>query len=131
MCARAVRVAIEKIAGVDSARVSLNDGYADIALARQNAVTVEQVRTAIRKNGFTPRETRLRVRGTVARRDGRLWLEVAGSAEGFTLRVPPDLLPRVEEAEGRAIAVDGIVPVGEREGKEPWTLEVVRLEPEA
>ena len=51
-----MRVAVRKLDGVRSVTVSLNDGYADILLASQNTVTVERIREAIRRNGFTPRE---------------------------------------------------------------------------
>jgi len=51
-----VRVAVRKLDGVRSVTVSLNDGYADILLTSQNTVTVERIREAIRRNGFSPRE---------------------------------------------------------------------------
>ena len=67
-----MRVAVRKLDGVRSVTVSLNDGYADILLASQNTVTVERIREAIRRNGFSPREALVRVSGTVVRQGEQL-----------------------------------------------------------
>lgn len=47
-----MRVAVQKLEGVEEVEVSLNEGYAEIALAPRSGVTVEGVRRVIRDNGF-------------------------------------------------------------------------------
>ena len=129
MCAHAVRVALQEIPGVDSVRVSLNDGYADIALAESNTVTVEQVRSAIRKNGFSPREARVRVRGAVARRDSTLLLRLPGGASFRLLGSAPVLEP-LKPMEAAQVTVEGDVPASEDATTVELLLQVRRIESE-
>lgn len=124
-----MRVAIEKIPGVDSVKVSLNGGYADIYLAEANAVTVEQVRNAIRKNGFSPRETRLRVRGTVARRDTTLLLRLPHGAS-FKLLGPREAVERLGAMEGSWVTLVGELSASESATLVGPGLQVLRIEAE-
>jgi copper chaperone CopZ len=125
-----VRVAVEKIPGVDSVRVSLNDGYADIHLAPENTVTVARVRETIRNNGFTPKEARIRVTGSVMQLDDAPALSVAG-AQRFRLVEHPDAPEWAGELArlpvGRAVTVEGVVPEAAPGAAVPLTLRVLRL----
>jgi len=115
VCAHAVRVAIRRMEGVDSVRVSLNEGFARIAFAAGNRVTVEQVREAIRRNGFSPRESRVRVRGRLVRSGDSLALAVPGTAMRFPLVVPAGLRAELASvADDAHLIVDGTVAEGDR-----------------
>lgn len=120
MCAHAVRVAVKKIEGVESVDVSLNGGLAVIRLAPENRVSVDQLRDAIRRNGFTPRDAEVRVTGKVVERDGRLALAVPGQAVPFLISDHPDAKGKTAElglvarrkivrAEGRMAAAQSAV----------------------
>lgn len=119
-----MRVALEKLPGVDSARVSLNDGYAEIAFAPGNTLTVTQLREAIRKNGFTPRDARATVRGRIVAGDGGGLILEAPGAGRFALGAERGALERVRPlaAEGGVTALEGTVPENE-----PGTLRLDRL----
>ena len=120
-----MRVAVRKLDGVRSVAVSMNDGYADIVLASQNAVTVERIREAIHRNGFTPREARVRVSGTVVRQGEQLLLEVPGSATTFRLAGSPEALERLAHAAGGSpVTLDGTVPESQHGSKTPLLLRV-------
>ena len=54
-----MRVAVEKLDGVDKAEVSLDDGRVTVRLAPGNAVTIAELRRTIRHQGFTPKEAKL------------------------------------------------------------------------
>ncbi len=108
-----MRVAVKKIEGVDSIEVSLNRGVATISLAPDNRVTIEQVREAIRSNGFTPKAAEVRMRGRVIEQNGKLALSVAGQnrvylliddaeAAGVAARIRGDAL-------GKVVVLDGTV----------------------
>jgi len=64
-CAYAVRGALKKFSGVESVEVSLNKGLATVKLKPGNSVQPQEFWEAVRKNGFTPKETRVVVRGEV------------------------------------------------------------------
>ncbi len=120
-----MRVAVQKLDGVRSVTVSLNDGYADILLASQNTVTVERIREAIRRNGFTPREARVRVAGTVVREGEQLVLQIPGSGGAFPLTGSADALEHLARtAGGSPITLDGTVPESQRGSKAPLHLRV-------
>src|SRR5215471_21138517 len=64
-CAYAVRVALMKFPGVESADISLNKGLATVKLKPGNSIRPSQFWEAIRKNGNTPKATHVIVRGEV------------------------------------------------------------------
>ena len=110
-------VALKKIEGVDDAQVSLNQGRADLKLKRGNRATLEQVREAIRKNGFTPKGADVVVSGMLALSEGQLALRVTGSDALYVLWDAPAATGKVaelgKEALGRTVTevvVEGHAP---------------------
>lgn len=113
-------VAIQKIDGVESVKVSLNDGQADIKLRDRNEVAVEQVREVIRKNGFTPKESMVRVRGKVIERNGKPALDV-GAPNGVLLLTGN--VAELSKDVGREVVVAGVIPETANK-EEPQTIQV-------
>ena len=108
-----MRVALTKIAGVESAEVSLNQGVAIVRFRPDNRVTVEQVREVVRSNGFTPKAADVRVRGRVIDQDGALALSVPGQNSVYRLLDHPDTaaaIPRVRASVGKTVVIEGTVP---------------------
>jgi hypothetical protein len=68
---------MQKVTGVDGVRVSLKEGLTILELKAGNAVTLSQLRTVIRNNGFVSKEAQIVARGTP--RDGSF--EVGGTGE--------------------------------------------------
>jgi hypothetical protein len=68
--------------GVESVEVSLGKGLAAIKLKPGNTLTPEQLWGTVRKNGFTPKEASVSVRGSVE--GGRL--KVTGTGTVLDLR---------------------------------------------
>jgi hypothetical protein len=85
-----VRVAMQKVNGVDTARVSLKEGLTILELKPNNAVTLSQLRTVIRNNGFVSKDAQIVAKGTP--REGGF--EVSGTNERLklsgTARAPED-----------------------------------------
>ena len=81
-----MRVVVGKIDGVRDVKVSLEDGVATIHFAPANRVSVEQVRKAIRSNGFTPRAAEIHVAGLLVHRGDTLSLRIPGSEESYVLQ---------------------------------------------
>jgi len=81
-----VRVAVQKLDGVDGVDVSLEEGIATIQFRPNARATVAQVARAIRDNGFTPKGAQVRIRGRVVERAGRLLLAVPGHPRPYPLR---------------------------------------------
>lgn len=58
-CAYGLETSLKKLPGVKTVSVSLNRGTATIELKPGNQVTVEDIKAVVRKNGFTPKETKI------------------------------------------------------------------------
>jgi copper chaperone CopZ len=132
VCAHAVRVAIEKLEGVDTVIVSLNQGLATIRFKPNNRVTVEAVRAAIRDNGFTPRAAEVRLSGELTDYRGKpalalpgtdaLYVLSPGAADTRALAALPNV-PR-----GAWLSVVGEIPAPPGKGsREPLPLLVQSL----
>ena len=112
-CAYAVRVALMKFPGVESADVSLNKGLAAVKLKPGNAIRPSEFWVSIRKNGNTPKTTRVLVRGEVLGNQ----LRVSGSHETFELKAGPTVIQQLKESAGKTVTVEGTLTPG----KEPKT----------
>lgn len=82
-CAHAMSVSIQKIPGVESVNVNINRGLVTVTLKPGNTVTMEQIRTAILDDAFTPKGAQVVVIGELASQDGKLQFKVADSNEIF------------------------------------------------
>jgi hypothetical protein len=74
---------------------------------------VEHVREVIRSNGFTPKAADVRLRGHVIEEKGELLLSPPGRDQPFRLVADPKtpgVLPRVRQAVGQTIVIEGTVP---------------------
>ena len=125
-CAYAVRVALMKFPGVESADVSLNKGLATVKLKAGNMIRPSDFWEAIRKNGNTAKTTHVAVRGEV-QADGTQ-LKVSGSNQVFQIKAPPPLQQQLKGATGKTVTVDGSLTPG-KDPKAAVPLEVQAVRP--
>ena len=79
ICAHGVRVAVQKVDGVESVQLSLERAEADIRLKPENRVSLDQFRRIVKGNGFEPREAKVTVSGSLRNAGGKLTYEVPGT----------------------------------------------------
>lgn len=77
---------MQKVTGVASVRVSLNEGLTVLDLKPGNDVTLAHLRQVIRNNGFVTKEAQVVAVGAVSTTGGAVVFEVSGSRERFTLQ---------------------------------------------
>jgi hypothetical protein len=77
---------MQKVPGVVSVRVSLNEGLTVLELTPGNTITLANLRQVIRNNGFTTREAQVVARGSVSLLSNGVSFEVGGSHERLMLR---------------------------------------------
>ena len=117
-------VATKKIAGVESAKVSLNEGKATIQLKPVNAVRLEQVRKAVKEQGFTPRDAKVVAVGDLTLSGGKLQFRVSGSNEVFEVMPTPHLA--LEKQIGNNLTVTGLISApADRKG--PGTIQITQV----
>lgn len=104
-----MRVAVEKLDGVTSAEVSLNDGEVVVKLERENHVRLDRLRQVIRDQGFTPRGAEIRARGVIERRDGRLFFRTPEGEVVLEVVGAPTALEAAGARVGEPVVVRGHV----------------------
>ena len=108
------------------ADVSLEEGVLTIRLAADARLTVAELRERIRRQGFAPREARVRVVGSLSKSDGQYALRVGGAGGRYTLDGVEELLARLDDAFGRDVLLEGRIPE-DRNGSTPATMTVLSL----
>lgn len=121
-CAYAVRGALKKFSGVESVDVSLNKGLAAVKLKPGNALRPQDFWETVRKNGFTPKATRVLVRGEITNAD-RPQLRVTGTDLVLDLTAGPKLLDEAKRDVGTSVTVEGTLTPG-KDPKSPVPLEI-------
>ena len=84
-----MRVAVQKLQGVESVNVSLERASTDIQLRAGNSITLEQLRSIVKNNGFTAREATVTVVGRLIERGGQPALEVTGTNTVMLIAADP------------------------------------------
>ena len=107
-----MRVALEKVDGIESVSVTLKRGVAHITLAKGNTVTMAQLRRIIKEAGYTSRDATVTAVGTVRAEGSSLTLAVAGTAEVFDLSAAKgQSLADIERGVDRVAEVSGFIPM--------------------
>lgn len=89
---------MQKVDGVSSVRVSLNEGLTVLELKPGNAITLARLRELIRSNGFPTRDALVVATGRGVASGGNLVFEVAGTGERYPILVStPDQKQRADE----------------------------------
>ena len=124
-CAYAVRVGLMKFPAVESAEVSLSKGLATVKLKPGNAIRPSEFWESIRKNGNTPKTTRVVVRGEVFASGSQL--SVSGSHEMFELKASSTVIQQLKALAGKTVTVEGtLTPGKEAKTAVPLDVEAVR-----
>jgi copper chaperone CopZ len=106
-----VRVSLKSVSGVDSVDVSLEKGLAAVKMKPGNTATLKQLNEAITKNGFTMKDSRATVAGTVVvTTDGKVALRVSGSNDVLQLVPQSAATTNVTSMVGKTVVVEGTIP---------------------
>ena len=124
-CAYAQENRLKAMDGIEQATVSLNEGMATVQLMSDNEITLEQIRNAVRKSGFSPEEAVLTLQGTLSQEHGR-WVLTTPAQERYRLTETGE----ITSASGDAVKVTGTVSSGEKPDS-GWALQVTTLETQA
>jgi copper chaperone CopZ len=126
-CARGVEASIKRLEGVQSVRISLNDGTAEIRLASENRQTLDQIRQRISDNGFTAKNAEVKLRGVIREKEGKLVIETK-SGEVYVLQSPAEAKNTLEELKktkaGTSITVAGVITETRKSPSQPWNVQV-------
>ena len=110
-----MRVAVEKLNGVEEAKVSLNEGRVLIRFAPGSGVTVSELRRTIRNQGFSPREATLTLSARIETRGGAILAVVPGSGMSYTVASDEQVRMRLARAAGTTLVLEGRVETDEND----------------
>ena len=120
---------MEKLPGVESATVKLNEGRAVLQLKPDNRVTIAEVRERVKRNGFTPREAVVTARGDVVLEGDRVRLRISGTDEIYDVRTTSGSLEqRLRSGAGQTFCVTGTIPFEKDPSRTP-VLQVTDVKP--
>ena len=102
---------MQKLAGVESVKVSLNEGHAKLVLKGGNSLTMAQVRGVVERNGFTPQQAVVAAEAEVLTRDGGLHVRILGVDEiyGLDASTSGAIGAEVKKHNGRTVRIEGII----------------------
>lgn len=104
---------MEKLPGVESATMSLNEGRAVIELRPGNSITMAQIRQSVQRNGFTPRQAFISARAEVIAGGDRVQLRILGINETYDVGRTPhieEIQRQLANQTGKTVVIEGIVP---------------------
>ena len=116
-----MRVSLKSVAGVESVEVSLEKGLAAVKMKPGNTATLKQLQGAITKNGFTMKESKATVAGTILVADGVTQFKVSGSNDVLQLVPESQNVPNASSMLGKSVVVTGTIPEAPK-GKSPDSL---------
>ena len=120
---------MEKLPGLESVTVKLNEGRAVLQLKPDNRVTIAEVRERVKQNGFTPREAVVTARGDVVLEGGRLRVRISGIDEIYDVRTTSGSLERrLRSGAGQTFVVTGTIPFEKDPSRTP-VLQVTDAKP--
>lgn len=119
-CAYGLEQSIQKLDGVESASVSLNNGLLTVNLKKNNQLTLQRIRKAVENSGFKAMEANITIAGTVAKNEPGNYVLKTGTGERFLLKAEDKrTLNTVADAKGNII-VSGKVEGNEKSGTVLW-----------
>lgn len=117
--------------GVESVEVSLNKGLASVKLKPGNTLTMQQFWQAVKRNGFTPKESSVIVRGEVVNTPGKSQLKMPGTGTSYDVVSDPSLpqvFENVKRLNGKIVSLEATLTPG-KDLTKPVPLRVRKILP--
>ncbi len=94
-CAYGLERGLKRMGGLESVKVSLNDGKAYLTLATGNKLTLQKIQKEVKNNGFSARNAEITLRGEL-HKEGDEW-KVKVNEETFIVSddTPSDILTKL------------------------------------
>ena len=100
-CAYGIEKGLKRLPGIESVKVSLNEGYAEVTATQGASVSLAQIREVIRDNGFTPKDVHVVLEGMLQLTPPQL---VAG-----VITYPLVLTGKTDIAHGQRVKLTGVI----------------------
>ena len=103
-CIESLPDRVKRLRGVESATVDAEHAILKLQLSSPNRVRLEQVRDMIEQDGTKVRKAAVRVKGELARRDGKWMLQPEGASVAYAVEATDSsLTPGVKTIAGEVV----------------------------
>ena len=121
---------MKKLPGVESVKVSLNEGKATMELKPGNSISIEQIRKAVTDQGFTPKEAKVIAIGNLTSSNGKLQFKVSGTNDVFPVLETPHA--QWNRQVGNSVSVNGLIqPSSQANANDPGLMQITQLSSQA
>jgi len=117
------------VGGVESVKVSLEKGLATVKFKPGNSVTLKQLQSAITKNGFTMKESKIVAAGKLLQEGGNTKFQITGSNDVLSVVAESSAAAAPSATGSATFVVEGTIPENAK-GKTPDTIRYRSLTPE-
>lgn len=122
---------MEKLPGVQSATVSLNEGRVMIRLEPGNTIRMAQLRQSVERNGFTPRDAAVTAQAEVIAKGDQLQVKISGTNDVYELATTAHadaVQQQLRKRAGQSVVIEAIIPAP-ADPKAPPVIQVNSVKP--
>ncbi len=119
-CAYGLEKRIQKMDGVQSVSVSLNDGLLTADLKQTNALTLQGIRKAVEESGFKAKEATISASGTITKNDAGNYILETGTGERFMLKAENQQMLNNIPDTGQSAVITGKAETGDEAKTMLW-----------
>ncbi|MBI0398060.1 heavy-metal-associated domain-containing protein [Cyclobacterium marinum] len=102
-CAYGLERGLKKMDGLESVKVSLNDGKAYLKLANSNELTLQKIQKEVKNNGFSARSAEVTLYGELAKEGNEWSVHVNGETFKVSSDTPDDILTKLKPGKVKLI----------------------------
>jgi len=124
-CAYGLERGLKKMDGVESVKVSLNNGKAYLELAKNNNLSLRQIQAEVKKNGFSAKNAEIVINGKLVEQDGNYVIQTGKETFAIADETSNSLRSRLKPG---VLTVKGIVQDEEDDNlTNNWKLNITQI----
>ncbi|WP_300440234.1 heavy metal-associated domain-containing protein [Christiangramia sp.] len=124
-CAYGLERGLKKMDGLESVKVSLNDGKAYLELAKNNNLSLRQIQEEVKKNGFSAKKAEIAINGKLVEQDGTYIIQTGKENFAIADETSNSLRSRLKPG---VLTVKGIVQDEEDDNlTNNWKLKIIQI----
>lgn len=124
-CAYGVEKGLKNIEGIQTVKVSLNQGKAYITLQPDNQVSLSEIQQKVKSNGFSSRDAEVILQGELSKQEDKIFIETGQERYLILDSSDKGALAKIREMKaGSSVKVAGEVKAKESTQGHSWNLTV-------
>ena len=124
-CAYGLERGLKKMDGLESVRVSLNDGKAYLKLASANELTLQKIQEVVKSNGFSARNAEVTLKGELLKEGNEWTIKVNGETFNVSDDTNSDILSKLNPGNIQLKGLAKDEEDGELTGK--WKVRIIEI----